>query len=49
MKGAANKPGVLIFINLAYSSSKKMIYIHFYCKEYENSKGLAIIQDFTAH
>jgi hypothetical protein len=26
-----------------------MIYIHFYCQGYENSKGLAIIQDFTAH
>jgi hypothetical protein len=23
--------------------------IHFYCQRYENSKGLAIIQDFTAH
>jgi hypothetical protein len=26
-----------------------MIHIHFYCQGYENSKGLAIIQDFTAH
>ena len=26
-----------------------MIDIHFYCQGYGNSKGLAIIQDFTAH
>ena len=26
-----------------------MIDIQFYCKSYENSKGFAIIQDFTAH
>ena len=43
------KIGVLNFITLAYLSSKKMIYIHFYCNGYEDSKGLAIIQDFTAH
>jgi hypothetical protein len=24
-----------------------MIYIHFYCQGYENSKGLASIQNFT--
>ena len=43
------KRGVLNFITLAYFSSKKMIDIHFYCQGYENSKGLAIIHDFTAH
>ena len=26
-----------------------MIDINFYCQLYENSKGLAIIQNFTAH
>ena len=26
-----------------------MIDIHFYCQGYGNYKGLAIIQDFTAH
>ena len=26
-----------------------MIVIWFYCQSYENSKGLAIIQDFTAY
>ena len=34
---------------MAYVSSKKMTDIHFYCQRYENYKGLAIIQDFTAH
>ena len=43
------KPGVLKFKILARDSSKKMIDIRFYCKSYENSKGFAIIQDFTAH
>ena len=43
------KPDVLNFITLAYISSRKMIDIHFYCLGYESSKGLAIIQDFTAH
>jgi hypothetical protein len=33
------KPGV----------SKKMIYMYFYFRGYENSIGRAIIQDFTAH
>ena len=49
LKGVAKKCGVLNFITLAYVSSKKMIYINFYCNGYENSKELAIIQDFTAH
>ena len=43
------KTGVFDFITLAYVSSKKMTDIHFYCQIYENYKGLAIIQDFTAH
>ena len=43
------KGGVFNFITLAYISSKKIIFIHFYCQGYEHSKGLAIIQDFTAH
>ena len=43
------KGGVLNFIILAHVSLKKIIYINFYCEGYENSKGLAIIQDFTAH
>ena len=43
------KPGVLKFVILAGDSSKKMIDIRFYCQSYECSKGLAIIQDFTAH
>ena len=30
-------------------SLKKGIYIYFYFQGYENSKGLGIIQDFTAH
>jgi hypothetical protein len=34
---------------LAYVSSKKMIDIHSYCYGYKDDKGLAIIQDFTAH
>ena len=43
------KPGVLNLKTLAYVSSKKMINIHFYFLGYENSKGLVIIQYFTAH
>jgi hypothetical protein len=43
------KPGVSNFVTLAYISSKKMIYIYFYFWGYENSEGLAIIQDFAAH
>ena len=43
------KPDVLIVITLAYVYSRKMKDVHFYCWGYENSKGLAIIQDFTAH
>ena len=43
------KPDVLTFITLAYVSSKKMIDIYFFLYGYESSKGLAIIQDFTAH
>ena len=43
------KPGVLKFVILTRDSSKKMIDIRFYCQSYECSKGLAIIQDFTAH
>ena len=43
------KPGVLKLVILAGDSSKKMIDIRFYCQSYECSKGLAIIQDFTAH
>ena len=43
------KPDVLNFVTLAYISSKKMVYIYFYFYGYESSKGLAIIQDFTAH
>jgi hypothetical protein len=49
VKGVAKKRGVLNFITLAYVSSKKKIDIHFCCQGYENIKGLAIIQDFTAH
>jgi hypothetical protein len=49
IKGVAKKRGVLNFITLAYVSSKKMTDIHFYCQRYENNKGLAIIQDCTAH
>ena len=44
-----NKPELSNFITLAYISPKKIIDIHFYCWQYENSKGPAIIQDFTAH
>ena len=44
-----NKPELSNFITLAYISSDKIIDIHFYWWQYENSKGLAIIQDFTAH
>ena len=43
------KPGVSNFVTSAFISSKKMIDIHFYCSENEHSKGLTIIQDFTAH
>ena len=43
------KPGVLNSVTLDYISSKKIIDIYFYFWGYENSKGLAIIQDFTAH
>jgi hypothetical protein len=43
------KPDVLNFITLDYISSTKMIDINFYFYGYESSKGLAIIQDFTAH
>ena len=43
------KPGALIFIILAYISSKKMKDIHFYCLCFKNTIGLAIIQDFAAH
>jgi hypothetical protein len=42
------KRGVLIFITLAENSSKKMIDIYYYFEGYENYKGLAFIQDFTA-
>ena len=44
-----NKPELLNFIILAYVSLKKMIDIPIHCYWYENSKGLAIIHDFTAH
>ena len=43
------KPGVLKSKILASISSKKGIDIQFYFHWYKNSKGLAIIQDFTAH
>ena len=43
------KPGVSNFVTSAFISSKKMIDIYFYLYGYENSQGLAIIQDFTAH
>ena len=43
------KPGVLKSEILASVFSKKGIDIRFYFHWYENSKGLAIIQDFTAH
>ena len=43
------KPGVSIFVTSAYISSKKIIDISFSFEVYENSKGQAIIQDFTAH
>ena len=43
------KPGVSNFVTSAYISSKKMIDIYFYFWGYENSNGLAIIEDFTAH
>jgi hypothetical protein len=43
------KPGVFNFISLAYVSLKKIKDIHFHCKGYVNSKGLAIIRDFTSH
>ena len=43
------KPDVLNFVTLAHISSKLIIDIYLYFWEYECSKGLAIIQDFTAH
>ena len=43
------KRGFSNCITLAYVSSKKIIYIYFYCQGYENSKGLAIIQYFIGH
>ena len=43
------KPGVSNFVTSPYISSKKMTYISLYFYGYGNSKGLAIIQDFTAH
>ena len=49
LKGVAKKRGVLNFITLTYVSSEKMTDIHLYCQRNENSQGLAIIQDFTAH
>ena len=50
IKGVEEKnPSVLKFVILAGDSSQKMIYIQFYCQSYEYAKGLAIIQDFTAH
>jgi hypothetical protein len=43
-----NKPELSNFISLEYVSSKKMIDNHLNCQGYENSKGQAIIQEFTA-
>jgi hypothetical protein len=49
-KGCCEKKlGVSNSVTLAYISSKKLIDIYFYFWGYENYKGLAIIQDFTAH
>ena len=48
-KGCCKKKGCFEFYNFGLSFLKKMIDIHFYCQGYGNSKGLAIIQDFTAH
>ena len=43
------KPDGVDFVTLAHISSKKNVDIYFYGYGYESYKGLAIIQDFTAH
>jgi hypothetical protein len=49
MKGVAKKTPFSNVVTLAKIYTKKMIAINLYSLGYENSNGLAIIQDFTAH
>jgi hypothetical protein len=49
LKGCCKKNPFSNFVTSAYISTKKMIHVNLCSKGYGNSKGFAIVQDFTAH